>query len=300
MPRAAVGKVEIEYDTFGTRSNTAILLVMGLSYQMIEWDKEFCQQLADRGFWVVRYDNRDVGLSSKLDDLGTPDLVAVAVGNAPPPYSLDDMASDGVGLLDALGVEAAHVVGVSMGGMIAQLIAIKHPHRVRSLTSIMSTVGGARVVQATAQINAELMIVPGPTREERVERALEMRRIINGEGLPFDEARTRVKAERAVDRSYYREGVERQLAAILAAPDRAPALARLTIPSLVIHGEKDPLVPPENGRLTASALSDVQLMMIPEMGHNLPERVWPDVLDAIVEVTKRTTATQPAGANDAA
>jgi pimeloyl-ACP methyl ester carboxylesterase len=119
MPRAAVGKVEIEYDTFGTRSNTAILLVMGLSYQMIEWDKEFCQQLADRGFWVVRYDNRDVGLSSKLDDSGTPDLVAVAVGNAPPPYSLDDMASDGVGLLDALGVEAAHVVGVSMGGMIA-------------------------------------------------------------------------------------------------------------------------------------------------------------------------------------
>jgi pimeloyl-ACP methyl ester carboxylesterase len=290
MPRATVGQIELEYDSFGDPTSTPLLLVMGLSYQMIEWDERLCRQLAGRGFWVTRFDNRDVGLSTKLDDLGAPDLLGLLGGTASAPYSLDDMAADAVGLLDALGVERAHIVGVSMGGMIAQLIAINHPQRVLSLTSIMSTTGGPDVVQADPEITAALLRPPGTTREERIETSLEMRQLINGKGLPFDEAENRRRAAAAVDRCYHPDGFARQLAAILVAPDRSPALSQLTIPALVIHGEDDPLVPPENGRRTAKALADARLMMIPAMGHNVPEREWPAVIDAIVEVTGRAAA----------
>jgi pimeloyl-ACP methyl ester carboxylesterase len=282
MPRAQVNSLELEYDSFGDPASSPMLLVMGLSYQMIEWDDAVCQMIADRGFWVTRFDNRDVGLSSKLDHLGIPDLLAAMTGTAPPLYTLDDMAGDAVGLLDVLGVSAAHIVGVSMGGMIAQLIAINHPGRVLSLTSIMSTVGGPNVVQAQPELTAALLVPPGRTRPERVEHSLTVRRLINGAGVPYDEGRARRKAERAVDRCFHPDGGLRQIAAILAAPDRAPALGRLTIPTLVIHGEEDPLVPPDNGRQTAAALPNARLIMIPGMGHNLPERVWSDVVDAIV------------------
>jgi pimeloyl-ACP methyl ester carboxylesterase len=282
MPRAQVNGLELAYDSFGDPAGTPLLLVMGLSYQMIEWDDAVCQMIADRGFWVTRFDNRDVGLSTKLDHLGIPDLLGAMTGTAAPPYTLDDMAGDAVALLDVLGVSAAHIVGVSMGGMIAQLIAINHPERVLSLTSIMSTVGGPNVVQAQPEVIAALLVPPGPTRQERVEHSLAVRRLINGAGVPFDEDRARRKAERAVDRCFHPDGGLRQIVAILAAPDRAPGLGRLTIPTLVIHGEEDPLVPPDNGRQTAAALPNARLIMIPDMGHNLPERVWPDVVDAIV------------------
>jgi pimeloyl-ACP methyl ester carboxylesterase len=282
MPRAQVNGLELEYESFGEPASTPLLLVMGLSYQMIEWDDAVCQLIADRGFWVTRFDNRDVGLSSKLDHLGIPDLLGAMMGTAPALYTLDDMADDAVGLLDVLGVSAAHVVGVSMGGMIAQLIAINHPKRVLSLTSIMSTVGGPSVVQAEPEVIAALMQPPGPTRKERVEHSLRVRRLINGAGLPFDEDRARRKAERAVDRCFHPDGGLRQIVAILAAPDRAPALSLLTIPTLVIHGEQDPLVPPDNGRQTVAALPNARLIMLPDMGHNLPDRVWPDVVDALV------------------
>jgi pimeloyl-ACP methyl ester carboxylesterase len=285
MPRAQVNGLELEYESFGDPAGTPLLLVMGLSYQMIEWDDAVCQLIADRGFWVTRFDNRDVGLSSKLDHLGIPDLLGAMMGTAPALYTLDDMADDAVGLLDVLGVSAAHVVGVSMGGMIAQLIAINHPKRVLSLTSIMSTVGGPNVVQAEPEVAAALMLSPGPTREDRVEHSLGVRRLINGAGLPFDEDRARRKAERAVDRCFHPDGGLRQIVAILAAPDRAPALSLLTIPTLVIHGDQDPLVPPDNGRQTAAALPNARLIMIPDLGHNLPERVWPDVVDAIVALS---------------
>jgi pimeloyl-ACP methyl ester carboxylesterase len=284
MPRAAVNGLELEYESFGDPASTPLLLVMGLSYQMIEWDDEVCQLIAGRGFWVTRFDNRDVGLSTKLDHLGTPDLMALAMGTAEPLYTLNDMAGDAVGLLDVLGITAAHIVGISMGGMIAQLIAIDHPERVLTLTSIMSTVGGPKVVQAEPEVAAALLVPPGPSREARVENSLAARRLINGAGLPFDEDGARRKAERAVDRCFHPDGALRQLVAILTAPDRAPALGRLTIPTLVIHGENDPLVPPDNGRQTEAALHDTRLMMIPHMGHNLPERVWPQVIDAIVAV----------------
>ncbi len=292
VPRAAVNGLELEYDSFGDPASTPLLLVMGLSYQMIEWDDAVCQLIADRGFWVTRFDNRDVGLSSKLDHLGIPDLLGAMMGTAPALYTLDDMADDAVGLLDVLGVAEAHIVGVSMGGMIAQLIAINHRERVLSLTSIMSTVGGPDVVQAEPEVAAALMLPPGPTRAERVENSLANRRLINGAGLPFDEERGRRQAERAVDRSFHPDGALRQLVAILAAPDRAPALGGLTIPSLVIHGEQDPLVPPDNGRQTAAALPHARLMMIAEMGHNLPERVWPEVVDAIVALARSAAANE--------
>jgi pimeloyl-ACP methyl ester carboxylesterase len=290
VPRASVGNLEIEYDTFGDPSHPVVLLVMGLAYQMIEWDDAVCQLLAEKGFHVVRYDNRDAGLSTSFDELGTPDLLAVVTGTTPPPYTLDDMADDAVGLLDILGVEKAHVVGASMGGMIAQLVAINHPSRVLSLTSIMSTVGGPGVVQADPAVLEALLVTPGPSREERVQSSLEMRRLINGAGLPFDEESNRGKAERAIDRSYGPGGVLRQIAAIMAAPDRCPDLARLTIPTLVVHGEDDPLVPPENGRQTAAALPGSRLILFAAMGHNLPERLWPAVVDAVVVVTGRATA----------
>ncbi len=290
MPRASVGNLEIEYDTFGDPSHPVVLLVMGLAYQMIEWDDAVCAMLAGRGFHVVRYDNRDAGLSTSLDELDAPDLLAVLMGTAPPPYTLDDMADDGIGLLDALGVDRAHVVGVSMGGMVAQLMAIRNPTRVLSLTSIMSTVGGPGVVQPEPAVTEALLVIPGPSREERVQNSVEMRRLINGAGLPFDEEGNRGKAERAVDRAYRPDGVLRQIAAIMVAPDRGPGLGSLTMPTLVLHGEEDPLVPPENGRRTAAALPGSRLIMFAAMGHNLPERLWPTVVDAIVEVTARADA----------
>lgn len=285
MPRARVNGLELEYDNFGDPEATPLLLVMGLSYQMIEWDDALCELIASRGFRVTRFDNRDVGLSTKVDALGPPDIMALLGGTGRPPYSLDDMAGDAVGLLDALGIAAAHVVGVSMGGMIAQLIAINYPERVLSLTSIMSTVGGLNVVQAEPAVGAALLAPPGQTREERVERSLANRRLIFGTGMPFDEDRARRKAERAVDRCFYPDGAMRQLAAIFAAPDRTAGLGRLTIPTLVIHGENDPLVPPANGRQTAAALPRARFIMIPGMGHALPDHVWPQIVDAIAAVT---------------
>jgi pimeloyl-ACP methyl ester carboxylesterase len=285
MPRAQLNDLELEYETFGDPAGAPLLLVMGLAYQLIEWDERVCQLLAERGFWVIRFDNRDVGLSTKMDHLGLPDFLAALAGNPVALYTLDDMAEDAVGLLDVLGLRAAHVVGASMGGIIAQLIAINHPDRVLSLTSIMSTVGGPAVVQADDEVRNALLTPPGATREERIEHSLALRRLINGRGLPFDEDDARRRATRAVDRSFHPEGALRQLIAIAAAPDRTAALGQLRMPTLVIHGEDDPLVPVANGRQTAAALRGARVMIIPAMGHNLPPRVWPEVLDALVEVT---------------
>ena len=217
MLKANANGLELEYESFGDPADPHLLLVMGLSYQMIDWDDALCNLIAQRGFRVTRFDNRDSGLSSKLDALGAPDLLAVMSGATAPPYTLDDMAADTVGLLDALGVAAAHVVGASMGGMIAQLVAISYPDRVLTLTSIMSTVGGAHVVPAEAAVAAALLIPPAPTRDERIAAALANRRLINGAGVPFDAALAQQKAERAYDRSYYPAGLLRQF-------DRASSL----------------------------------------------------------------------------
>jgi pimeloyl-ACP methyl ester carboxylesterase len=293
MPRAKANGMEIEYETFGESNGAPLLLVMGLGAQMISWDEEFCSRLAGRGFHVIRYDNRDSGLSTKLESAGEPDLLAAFGGSPNPAYALDDLADDAVGLLDALGIGAAHIVGASMGGFIAQLIAINHPDRVLSLTSIMSGPGGHDAVPPKPEGAEVLTRIPPDTREERIQHGVWFRRVLTGSGDPFDEVAETKRAERAYDRSYYPVGTGRQLIAILAAAGRLKKLSQVKVPTLVIHGVDDMLVPVENGRSVAAAVRGARLLEFDGMGHNLPERVWPPVLDAIEELARQATPLQP-------
>jgi len=266
MPRASANGIEIEYETFGHASDAApMLLIGGLGTQLVSWDEEFCQLLADRGYLVIRYDNRDAGLSTWPDEQ----------------YTLDDMASDAAGLLDALQIPAAHLVGASMGGFIAQLVALDHSEHVLSLTSMISGPSGEDEVQPTAEASALLLAPVPPTREERIELGLHAKRTLLGPADPFDEAYERAKVVRAIDRAYHPAGFARQLQAILAAPSRLERLRSLRIPALVIHGDADILVPVENGRKVAAAIPGARLLEIPGMGHDVPKRVWPEIVDAI-------------------
>ena len=266
-----------------------MLLIMGLGAQLSTWDDGFCQALAARGFRVIRYDNRDSGLSTRMEAAGPPDIMGAYGGNAQPAYTLDDLAADAVGLLDALGIRAAHIVGASMGGFIAQLVAINHPDRVLSLTSIMSGPGGEDTVAPTPEAGAVLLIPPGATREEQLAQGLMIRRILAGEGNAFDEAAEASRVERLHDRSYYPVGTGRQLVAILAAKSRVPALRKIRVPALVVHGVDDPLVPIENGRRVAAAVPGARLIELEGTGHNLPERHWPLVADAIAETARQAS-----------
>jgi len=283
MPHAEANGIELFYETVGDPARPTVLLISGLGSQMISWDAELCEAIADRGFHVVRYDNRDVGLSTHLDD--TVDVRAVmaarASGEAPEvPYLLSDMAADAVGLLDHLGVTRAHVVGVSMGGMIAQTVAINHPDRVTTLTSIMSTTGEAHVGMPTPEASAQLFSPPPRTREEAQENQVRHAHIWGSPGL-FDEDRLRDLAGAAWDRDSDKTGTARQLAAIMASPSRAEALAELAVPTLVIHGTEDKLVQPSGGERTAELIPDAKLVMIDGMGHDLAPPLWPQIVDAI-------------------
>ena len=284
MPRASGNGIELEYETFGDPAGEPLLLIMGLGAQMISWHDDFCAQLAERGFRVIRFDNRDSGLSTYMEDAGHPDMAAAFSGNPQPAYHLDDMADDAVGLLDALGIDAAHVVGASMGGFIAQLVAINHADQVLTLTSIMSGPGGRDEIPPKPEGAAILIMAPPPTREERIEQAMAVRRILKGSGDPFDEDYERRRAERAVDRAYYPVGTARQLVAILAAESRVERLRGVKAPTLVLHGIDDVLVPVENGRIVAATVPGARLVEFTGMGHNLPRRVWPQVIDAIAEI----------------
>jgi pimeloyl-ACP methyl ester carboxylesterase len=274
----------LEYETFGDPKAQPLLLIMGLGAQMTTWEDEFCNQLATRGFHVIRFDNRDVGLSTWMEDLGPPDMASAFSGEPNAAYELDEMAADAAELLDSLDIHAAHIVGASMGGFIAQLVAINHPERVLSLTSIMSGPGGADMVAPKPEGAAILMLTPPDSREERIEQAMSFRRVLLGSGDPFDEAYERARATRSVDRSYYPPGVGRQLLAILAAKSRLERLREVKVPTLVVHGVDDVLVPVENARLVAEAVPGARLIEFDGMGHDLPRRVWPQVMDAIVEV----------------
>jgi pimeloyl-ACP methyl ester carboxylesterase len=293
MPRLEANGIEIEYETFGDRNAPPLLLIGGLGSQLLSWDEPFCEQLSGRGFYVIRYDNRDAGLSTKMEAAGEPDLMAAFAGNAKPAYQLDDLAADAVGVLDGLGIGAAHVVGVSMGGFIAQLVAINHPDRVISLTSIMSGPGGLDGVPPQPEGADVLTRIPPPTREGRIEHGLWIRRALKGPGDPFDEAVETQQVERAYDRSYYPVGTGRQLVAILAAEGRLEKLSRVKAPTLVIHGTDDVLVPVDNGRRVAAAIPGARLLEFEQMGHNVPERVWPQILDAIEELAKQASVPQP-------
>jgi pimeloyl-ACP methyl ester carboxylesterase len=274
----------LEYETFGDPKGQPLLLIMGLGAQMTTWEDEFCAQLADRGFHVIRFDNRDVGLSTWMEDAGDPDMASAFSGNPQAAYELDDLAADAAGLLESLDIPAAHIVGASMGGFIAQLVAINHPENVLSLTSIMSGPGGTDAVPPKPEGAAILVVSPPETREERVEQAMSFRRVLLGPADPFDEAHERARATSSVDRAYYPPGVGRQLLAILAAKSRLERLRQVRVPTLVVHGVDDVLVPVENGRLVAEAVPGARLIEIDGMGHDLPRRAWPQVMDAIVEV----------------
>lgn len=283
MPNTTANGLTIEYETTGDRADPAMLLVMGLGAQLIFWQDGFCRALADRGYFVIRYDNRDVGLSSRLESAGVPDLGALMQGKGDSPYHLSDMAADGIGLLDALGLAAAHVVGASMGGMIAQHMALDHPARVLSLCSIMSTPTGRMDGDPpTPEANAVLMRPAPAGRDEAIDASVEAAKVIGSPGFPFDEAAVRELSGRSFDRSFYPLGPMRQFAAIVATGDWSARLKALDVATLVIHGDADPLVRPSWGRKTAEAIAGARFLAIPGMGHNLPEGAWPTLVDAIV------------------
>jgi len=283
---ARANGIDLCYEIFGSPDGEPMLLIMGLGAQMILWDDEFCQQLASRGFRVIRFDNRDIGKSSKLTG-GKPlkplELLKLRFLKIPveAPYRLRDMAEDTIGLMDALGIKSAHLVGASMGGMIAQEIAISFPQRVRSLTSIMSTTGNPKVPPPTREAGAMLMAPPPKTKEEFLVRFAQTWKVLRVGSFPLDEARDLERAERVFARGLNPAGVGRQLRAILASGSRKERLHSVKAPTLVIHGTVDPLVRPEGGKDTAASIPGAKLMMVDGMGHAIPIPMWPQIIDGI-------------------
>ena len=284
---AHVGALELCYETFGGSDSPPLLLVMGLGSQMILWDDDFCELLAAKGFWVIRFDNRDIGHSTLMRGAAIPKRWQLLTRSArAAAYSLDDMAQDAVGLLDHLQIPAAHVVGVSMGGMIAQLIAINHPDRTLSLVSIMSTTGAHRVGRPQPRMALRLLRKGQHQREGYIEDHVETYRAIGSQQFGFDEENLRARAGRCFDRGVYPAGSSRQLGAVMAARDRTEELRQVTAPTTVIHGDADPLVDVSGGRATADAIPDAKLLILPGMGHDLPRELWPQIISAIAETAE--------------
>ena len=287
MTTARCNGIDIEYESLGADDAPALLLVMGLSMQLHGWPDEFCRQLVERGFRVVRFDNRDCGLSSRIawPRVDVPRAVAASWLGMPvkAPYDLDDMAADAVGLLDALGIERANVVGASMGGMIGQVMAARHPQRVRRLVSIMSTTGNRRVSRGKPAAAQALLSRPADPRDPDsvVEHMLKVHSIIGSPRYPTDPAVLRQRFVRSVQRGYDRQATARQFLAILASGDRRRLLAQVAAPTLVIHGADDPLVPVAAGRDTAEHIAGARLLVIDGMGHDLPEPLFAQLVDAI-------------------
>ena len=283
---ADIGEIKLEYDTFGNPSSPPILLIMGLGAQMVRWDEAFCQYLAANNRWVIRFDNRDVGLSTKFDEAGVPDVMSLIQGKpVDVPYKLKDMAKDTIGLLDHLEIEKAHVVGVSMGGMIAQTIAINYPDRVRTLTSIMSSTGNPKLPQPKPEAMALLVAPPATSRDEYLKNALASAKVLHGPVYKLNEDLVRKYSESEYDRCYDPPGFSRQLAAVLASGSRSAALKDVKIPSLVIHGDADPLVPVEGGKDTAKSIPGAKLVIIEGMGHSFPTEKVPQIIQAILQHT---------------
>ena len=285
MTQVRANGIDLEFESFGKETDPVVLLIMGFSAQLTLWPVDFCQGLAAKGFRVIRFDNRDVGKSTHLLDAGVPDigaLTAKVMSGQPtdPPYRLDDMALDAVGLLDALGADKAHIVGASMGGMIAQLVAAQHPGRTKSLVSIMSNTGRRDLPPGKPEAMAALMTpMPSTTREDRIAASMKTWSIIGSPGYPASEAELRAQAERDVDRAPFEPtGVTRQMAAILSAPPRNAMLKSVTAPALVIHGADDPLVPVEGGKDTAASIPGAALIIVPGMGHDFTNALSPVLL----------------------
>jgi pimeloyl-ACP methyl ester carboxylesterase len=283
---AASNGIRLCYETFGDRSKPPMLLIMGLAAQMIVWDDEFCTRLADRGFWVIRFDNRDIGESTRFPNARAPRFAELLFAQATGlrfrvPYTLRDMANDAAGLLDALGVARAHVVGASMGGAIAQELAIAYPARVRSLTSIMSSTGDPKLPGPRPKALARLGKKVPLDRAGYVREYVTPWSVLAGEHFPFDADRTARQGAAGYDRGINPAGVSRQMMAIVASGNRTRALRELRVPTLVIHGTADPLIPDPGGRATAAAIPGAQLLLIEGMGHSFPREVWPTIIDAI-------------------
>jgi pimeloyl-ACP methyl ester carboxylesterase len=287
MPQASSNGLQLEYQTIGPSSGRPLLLVRGLGSQLIHWDPAFCSALVAAGHFVVTFDNRDVGLSTHLDSAGAPDLPALSRGETQAAYSLDDMAADTIGLMDSLGIQSAHLVGMSMGGMIAQLAGLRHPSRVRSLTSIMSSPGGSDLPPPTPEAWHAITKSAPPEREAYVSNYLSKKRVVGSPGFDWDEQSTAELAGRAFDRAFNPEGKARQLAAILSAPERRSALADLHSPALVIHGRADQVIPVEHGEATAQAIGGAELKLIDGMGHDLPTGAQSRIVEAIRSHTAR-------------
>ena len=293
MPQITANGIQLEYEAYGDTANPPLLLVMGLGAQLTLWPMELVEALVARGYYVIRYDNRDIGLSQKFGTHGIPNFRRVALKRlfgirSKLPYRLSDMAADAAGLLDALGIAKAHVVGASMGGMIVQLLAIEHPAKVLTMTSIMSTTGNRKVPPARPEaMQALLNRAPaGATLEQVMPIGITVSRAIGSPGYPSDEARLKERIARDYTRSFYPEGAARQISAIVDDGDRRKRLAKVTTPTLVIHGIDDPLVPVEGGRDTAAAIKGARMLEIDGMGHDLPLELVEQIADAIADHAK--------------
>jgi pimeloyl-ACP methyl ester carboxylesterase len=291
---AKVGAVELVYETIGNRSDPPLLLVMGLGMQLIHWDLELCERFAERGFHVIRFDNRDAGLSTKMRG-PVPNVMRLAAGvPSKVPYLLSDMAADTFGLLDHLGIERAHVVGTSMGGMIAQTMAIEAPERVLSLASMMSTTGDRWVGTPKLRLWTMFMRRAPRDRDAYIRYFVRVFRMIGSPAYRPDDERVRELAGASYDRCHYPAGTARQLGAIMASGSRTAALRNLDVPTVVIHGEADPLLPVRAGAATARAIPGAEMIAIPGMGHDMPRELWPTFVDAIARNAERATAAQAA------
>jgi pimeloyl-ACP methyl ester carboxylesterase len=291
---APVNGIEIAYQEMGDRDAPAIVLIMGLGTQMIAWDEGLCELFAERGFRVIRFDNRDIGHSTILEGGGVPSRLDLILGRrTAAAYLLRDMAADTAGLMDHLGVEAAHVVGASMGGMIAQTMAIEQPERVLSLTSIMSTTGRRWMEFPTLRAFAILMAPAPHGRDAYIERAVKTFRAIGSPDYPMDEERFRAVVEDSYDRGHRPSGVLRQMHAITASGDRTDALRRITAPTLVIHGREDPLARPVGGKATAKAVPGARLRLVEGMGHDLPRELWSTFVEEIAANAARADRPAP-------
>jgi pimeloyl-ACP methyl ester carboxylesterase len=295
MPRAHGNGVELEYETVGGPAGRPLLLVQGLGAQLISVEDGLCQELASHGFLAIRYDNRDAGLSTWFDDARPVNLAAIWGGDhSSLAYTLEDMADDAAAVLDAAGVPAAHVAGISLGGMIAQLLATRHPARVRSLASIMSTTGDRAVGRPTGEAAGVLVSSMPGDRDGFIERTVANAEAVgSGTAFPFDAEAVRQGAARSFDRAYHPKGTGRQLAAILAAGDRTGALGQVRVPTLVVHGEEDQVIGVSGGEATAAAIPGARLLRVPGLGHELPPGFWPTLADALVENANRGATLEP-------
>jgi pimeloyl-ACP methyl ester carboxylesterase len=288
LGRVTANGIELAYETFGDAGAPPVVLIMGLAMQMIAWPDELCEGLTRRGFFVVRFDNRDAGESTYLRNLPPPRLADIVVRRRPPPYSVGDMADDVVGLIDGLGLGAVHLVGASLGGLIAQAVAIEHAGRVRTLTLMMTSTGSRRVGQPKPRVYARLLRrrVIG-NRAAAASAAVATFRLIGSSGFAFDEQYVRELAGRSWDRGYDPDGYRRQLAAGLSQPDRTADLRRITVPTLVVHGLHDPLVAPSGGLAVAKAIPNSRFVGFSGMGHDLPRALWPEFVGEIAALAAR-------------